>query len=75
MSFSEEIKRIRTKCFLSQYGFADELGLSVTTVNRWETGKSKPNYNTMKLIDEFCEKHSIDFDITDSIMEDNKWYV
>ena len=72
MSFSEEIKRIRTKCFLSQYGFADELGLSVTTVNRWETGKSKPNYKTMKKINQFCHKHSIEFDVTDSLMKEYK---
>lgn len=70
MNFSEKIKRIRTKCFLSQYGFADALGISVTTVNRWETGKAKPNYKTMKLIDEFCKTNSIDFDITSSLMEE-----
>lgn len=70
MSFAEEIKRVRTKCLLSQYDFANELGLSVTTVNRWETGKSKPNYKTMKLINAFCKKNAIDFDITNALLEE-----
>ena len=72
MKYSEAIKLLRKTLILSQVEFAELLGVSYMSVNRWETGKSKPNYNTMKLINEFCEKHSIDFDITDSIMEDNK---
>lgn len=63
MSFSEGIKKIRQDCFLSQEAFAKELGVAFTTVNRWETGKAKPTYKTMKLIDQFCQKHRIDFDI------------
>lgn len=63
MSFSDDIKTIRKKCFLSQEAFAKELGIAFSTVNRWETGKAKPNYKTMKLIDGFCKKEGIDFDI------------
>lgn len=63
MGFCDNIKSIRQKCFLSQETFAKELGVSFATVNRWESGKTKPTYKTMKLIDEFCKTHSIDFDI------------
>ena len=63
MSFSDDIKRIRKQCFLSQEAFAKELGIAFSTVNRWETGKAKPNYKTMKLINDFCKSRSIDFDI------------
>ena len=52
MSFAEDIKKIRRKAFLSQEEFAKKLGVSYTTVNRWETGKAKPNLKTMKLIDQ-----------------------
>lgn len=38
--FSEEIKTIRQKSLLSQEAFAQALGVSFTTVNRWETGKN-----------------------------------
>ena len=40
MEFSIVIKEIRQECFLSQQEFADELGVSFSTVNRWEESKS-----------------------------------
>ena len=61
MTYSEEIKRLRQKCFLSQEAFARELNVSFSSVNRWEGGKSKPNTAAMKKIKEFCEIQNIDF--------------
>ena len=61
MSFSNEIKRIRQSSFLSQEAFARKLNVSFSSVNRWESGKSKPNLNAMKSIKEFCATHKIDF--------------
>jgi DNA-binding transcriptional regulator YiaG len=69
MSFSEDIKRIRRKAFLTQEDFAKEIGVSFATVNRWETGMAKPNLKTMKLIDEYCKRNDIDFDISEQIDE------
>ena len=45
-----------------------EIGVSFSTVNRWERGKSKPNYAAMKKINAFCNDNSIkvDFDEDDS---------
>lgn len=62
MEFSEAIKKIRKASFLSQEDFARELGVSFSTVNRWETGKTLPTYKTMKWIDEFCNRHNISKD-------------
>lgn len=62
MSFSEEIKQIRCKSLLSQEAFAKMLGVSFTTVNRWETGKSKPSLKTLRVIDVYCKSKDIDFD-------------
>lgn len=67
MSFSEDIKRIRRKAFLTQEDFAKEIGVSFATVNRWETGKARPNLKTMKLIDDYCKRNEIDFDISEQI--------
>lgn len=61
MNFSEGIRYIRKVSFLSQESFAKELGVSFSTVNRWEKGKSKPNYAAMKKINMFCHKNSIKF--------------
>ena len=69
MSFSEDIKKIRRKAFLTQEDFAREIGVSFATVNRWETGKAKPNLKTMKLIDDYCKGNDIDFDISEQIDE------
>lgn len=66
MSFSDEIKRIRQSSFLSQEAFARELNVSFSSVNRWESGKSKPNLNAMKNIKEFCATHKIDFSTIES---------
>ena len=63
MGFCDDIKEIRQNCFLSQEAFAKEIGVSFATVNRWESGKTKQTYKTMKLIDDFCKKNTINFDI------------
>lgn len=72
MSFSTDIKVIRQKSLLSQEAFAQALGVSFTTVNRWEGGKSKPSYKAMKLIDEFCKENNIDFDVSKEIIGGNE---
>ena len=69
MSFAEDIKRIRRKAFLTQEEFAKQIGVSYTTVNRWETGKSKPNLKAMKSIDNYCKKNSVDFDVSEIILD------
>lgn len=63
MSFAEDIKKIRLTSILTQEEFAKEVGVSFATVNRWETGKAKPTIKAMKLIDEYCKKNDIDFNI------------
>lgn len=63
MEISTEIKRIRQSAMLSQEELARELGVSFATVNRWETGRAKPTYRTLRLIDEYCKNHNISFDV------------
>ena len=59
---SEQIKKIRQKAFLAHDSFAKELGVAYTTINRWETGKSKPNLSAMKRLKNYCEKNDLSFD-------------
>ena len=68
MTFAEELKRIRQRKFLSQDAFAREVNVSFSTVNRWESGKTKPNLSAMKSIKEFCDRNHEDF----SVLEE-KW--
>lgn len=61
MLYSQEIRKIRQQCFLSQEAFGRELGVSFSSINRWESGKTKPNMSAMKKIKEFCVAQGIDF--------------
>ena len=57
VALSMSIKVLRQKSLMSQMTFAKELNVSPTTVNRWETGKVKPNLTAMKAIKTFCERN------------------
>ncbi|MBP3478793.1 MAG: helix-turn-helix transcriptional regulator [Oscillospiraceae bacterium] len=61
MSFPEEIKRARQRCFLTQGDFAKKINVAFSTVNRWEGGKAKPNLSAMKSIKEFCIENDIEY--------------
>ena len=64
MGFAEDIKNVRQQGLLSQEDFSDKLGVAFTTVNRWENGKSLPNYKARRAINEFCKERDINYDIT-----------
>ena len=70
MSISSEIKDIRIKCLLNQTEFADAIGVSFSTVNRWENEKAIPNYQALKKIKDFCEKNDISFEVDSKVWEE-----
>jgi putative transcriptional regulator len=70
LSFCHDMKAIRQKCLMSQTEFAYAIGVSFATISRWESGKNKPNFKTMKLINNFCETNGIDFDVSKQLMEE-----
>ena len=66
MEFAEQIRMIRQRMFLSQDEFSKVLHVSLSTVNRWEMGKSKPNLTAMKQIKEFCGENGLEYDVLES---------
>ena len=46
MDYKVMVKKLRNKMFLTQSEFAKELGVSIASVARWETGENDP---TMKV--------------------------
>ena len=70
MSFSQDVKSIRQQSLMSQEAFAQAIGVSFTTVNRWETGKCKPSYKTIKQLNEFCKENDITIDITKNFINE-----
>lgn len=66
MSLGEAIRITRQKAFYTQEQFAHELDVALSTVNRWELGKAKPNMKAMKAIKAFCESNGMDYDLIES---------
>lgn len=70
MDLCDSIKGIRHKCLLNQTEFASALGVSFSTVNRWENGKAIPNFKALKKIKDFCDKNNLSFDIDYRMWDD-----
>lgn len=62
MQFSDCLKNLRKKSFLTQEEFAKEIGVAPTTVNRWENGKANPNLSAMRTIKAYCASHNQCYD-------------
>lgn len=62
MEFSEQIKYVRLKLHMSQMEFGQLLGVSFTTVNRWENGKTTANYRTLRRFEQLCKDKNISFE-------------
>ena len=43
--------------------FAKTIGVSFTTVNRWENGKAQPNIKAMKALKAFCVEHGYPYEL------------
>lgn len=57
MDLDEAIRITRQKAFYTQEDFAQKLNVALSTVNRWELNKAKPNMKAMKAIKSFCEEN------------------
>ena len=53
---------LREKFLLTQEDFAQKLGVAASTVNRWETGKARPNMSAMRNIKSFCENYDYPYE-------------
>lgn len=59
MELNEKMKNVRLKLHLSQAEFGELLGVSFTTVNRWENGKFNPSYKAMRAFEKLCKENNI----------------
>lgn len=70
--FNEKLKIARKQKSLSQAALGKLLGVQAQTVGRWETGKSKPNVETLNKLCEildvtlhyFISEEHIDYQLT-----------
>ena len=68
MSFAENFRNARLAANLTQQQIADELGLDRTTIAKYESGNSTPNFNNIPKI---CEKLNLTLDELFKAGEDN----
>ena len=61
MALSDEIIYIRKKGLFTQVEFAERIGVSYSTVNRWENGKMDPNVSAMKRLKAYCDALNTEF--------------
>jgi len=53
---ARKIRELRSKLGLTQEQFAAKVGVTFSTVNRWESGKSKPSPLAMRQIEELINE-------------------
>lgn len=60
MTYAEAIEKLRKKMLLTQTEFANLLGVSFGTVNRWESGKYEPTMKNKRKLAPYFEKYMIE---------------
>ena len=61
MTFADSIIQLRSELRISQKELAEQLNISVATVNRWENGRTMPNKMTVLVIRQYCIDHGLNF--------------
>lgn len=61
--YSVVIKQLRQTMTLSQVEFAEFLGVSFASVNRWETGKHEPTIKVKRKIKALLREYDIAFSV------------
>lgn len=59
MDYAKTIKKLREAMVMSQEEFAEKLGVSFATVNRWENGHHGPTYKARREILKLCAKYKV----------------
>lgn len=60
MDFAEKVKLARKQLGMTQAQFAESLGVSFASVNRWENGQVVPSKLAQRAFEDFCESSFID---------------
>ena len=63
MTFAEKVKEARKQLGLSQEKFAGKMGVSFSTINRWENGNYQPSRLAKKAFEDFCKEKDIAFEV------------
>ncbi len=70
MKWGISIKKLRNEMKLSQADFARKLGVSSSSIGRWEKGESEPNAKAKSVLTKLCNQHKIPFRDEDDLFFD-----
>ena len=59
VNWSQKIKELRDKAFLTQEDLASILGVAFVTVNRWENGHCEPTMKAKRDLSKLFKKKNI----------------
>ena len=62
MNYALLLKKIRDHLLITQTELARMIGVSFSTVNRWENNKTEPTMKAKRKIKSLCEKHKIEME-------------
>ena len=61
MDYATIIKKLRNKLLLTQTEFAEHIGVSFESVNRWENSKNEPTMKMKRKIIQLCIENNIPY--------------
>lgn len=59
MNYSKQIKKLREKLIMSQSEFAQLIGVSFSSVNRWENGNYEPTIKIKRKLQKLFDENKI----------------
>lgn len=59
MEFKDKITYVRAKLNISQSRLGELLNVSLSTIYRWETGKTSPTKKDIFIFNQFCEENGL----------------
>lgn len=62
INYQKAVKELRDKLIMTQKEFADLLGVSFASINRWETGTNKPTTEAKRKIVELCKANNVELE-------------
>lgn len=62
MNYALLLRKIRDYLLITQTELAKMIGVSFSTVNRWENNKTEPTMKAKRKIKLLCDKHKIEME-------------
>lgn len=62
MTYQEAVIKLRKKLLLTQMEFAEYMGVSFATINRWEKGRFDPTMKMKRKLQPLFDKYGIELE-------------